>query len=520
VSNLPRWLEPLYTADEMRALDAWAIEDQGVPSLELMERAGAEVARVVTALAPAGPVRAVCGKGNNGGDGLVVVRLLHGIGIDAEALLLADPHDLSPDARANHDRLVQAGARWRTIDAGELPSALEGSGSIVDALLGTGFEGAPRPPLDAAIEALNGAAAPIVAVDMPSGVNASTGEVDGAGVRADVTVSFHAAKVGLWVHPGKAHAGRVETVDIGIPVAWGGSPAPGTAGLIGAQALARLAPRGPRSTKFSSGAVLVVGGSTGLTGAVCLTAMGAMRAGAGWVRVGVPASLNPIFEVKLTEVMSVPLDDENGALTSDAIGAAMAATDRADAVVLGPGLGRGAGSFALAQALAELVEKPLLVDADGLNALAESGLEGLAGRDHPTVLTPHAGELGRLLGRPSADVEAHRLAAAREAAQRSGAIVVLKGDDTLVAGPAGLTGVSMGGSPGLATAGTGDVLSGIAAAFLARGLDPFEAACAAVKVHADAGRGAAEALGAGSMIAGDVVDALPAAMPGSHGWGQ
>ena len=155
MSNLPRWLDPLYTADEMRALDAWAIEDQGVPSLELMERAGAEVARVVTALAPPGPVRAVCGKGNNGGDGLVVVRLLHGIGIDAEALLLADPHDLSPDARANHDRLVEAGAPWRTIDAGELPSALEGSGAIVDALLGTGFEGAPRAPLDAAIAAVN-----------------------------------------------------------------------------------------------------------------------------------------------------------------------------------------------------------------------------------------------------------------------------------------------------------------------------------------------------------------------------
>ena len=195
--------------------------------------------------------------------------------------------------------------------------------------------------------------------------------------------------------------------------------------------------------------------------------------------------------------------------------AVMAAAGRADAVVLGPGLGRVTDSFALAQGLAELVEKPLLLDADGLNALAQlglEGLEGLAGRDHPTVLTPHAGELGRLLGWPSADVEAHRLAAAREAAQRSGAIVVLKGDDTLVVEPVGLTGVSMGGSPGLATAGTGDVLSGIAAAFLAQGLDPFEAACAAVWVHGEAGRGAAEALGADSMIAGDVVDALPAVM--------
>ncbi|MGH2978616.1 MAG: NAD(P)H-hydrate dehydratase [Solirubrobacterales bacterium] len=524
MSAMPPWLDPLHTAAEMRALDAWAIADEGVPSLELMERAGGEVARSVTEVAPQGPVRAVCGKGNNGGDGLVVVRLLDGIGIDAEALLLADPHDLSADARANHERLAEAGGAWRVLDAGELPSALEGAGCVVDALLGTGFEGAPRAPLDAAIAAVNGADAHVVAVDMPSGVNASTGQVEGACVEADVTVTFHASKVGLWIHPGKAHAGRVEEVDIGIPVSWGGAPAPRTAGLIGARALARLAPRGPRSTKFTSGSVLVVGGSIGLTGAVCLTATGAMRAGAGWVRVGVPASLNEIFEVKLTEVMSLPLAEEGGALTLDAMEAVVEAAERADAVVLGPGLGRTAGSFALAQDLARLVDKPLLVDADGLNALAESGLEALAGRDAPTILTPHAGELGRLLGRPSADVEAHRLGAAGEAAARSGAVVVLKGDDTLVVPPDGVTGVSRGGTPALATAGTGDVLSGVAAAFLAQGLDPFEAACAAVRAHADAGRGAAAALGTRSVIAGDVLDALPAvlrdAASGSRGRGQ
>ena len=349
VSDFPRWLEPLYTADEMRALDAWAIEDQGVPSLELMERAGGEVARVVTALAPSGPVRAVCGKGNNGGDGLVVVRLLHGIGMDAEALLLADPHDLSPDARANHDRLVEAGAPWSALDAASCrrrsraPVAWSTRCSAPASRERRARRSTPR----SRPSTMPGAQ--VVAVDVPSGVNASTGEVEGACVRADVTVTFHAAKVGLWVHPGKEHAGRVETVDIGIPVAWGGSPEPRTAGLIGARAPARLAPRGPRSTKFSSGTVLVVGGSTGLTGAVCLTATGAMRAGAGWVRVGVPASLNPIFEVKLTEVMSVPLHDENGSLTLAAMDAVMEATVRADAVVLGPGLGREPDSFALAQ---------------------------------------------------------------------------------------------------------------------------------------------------------------------------
>jgi NAD(P)H-hydrate epimerase len=520
---LPSWLEPLYTAAEMRALDAWAIEEQGVPSLELMERAGGEVARVVTELARSGPVRAVCGKGNNGGDGLVVVRLLHGIGVEAEALLLADPRDLSPDARANHARLVNSNAPWRTIDAGELPSALEGSGCVVDALLGTGFEGSPRAPVDAAIAAIDDCDAPVVAVDVPSGVNADTGEGEGACVAADVTVTFQAAKVGLWVHPGKRGAGRVEVVDIGIPMAWGGAPEPRTAGLIGTRALARLVLRGAQSTKFSSGSVLVVGGSTGLTGAVCLTATAAMRAGAGWVRVGVPASLNEIFEVKLTEVMSVPLPDEDGLLAESAAGAVIEAAERADTVVLGPGLGRSDGTFALALAVAEQVQRPMVIDADGLNAVAAAGLERLAARAAPTIVTPHAGELGRLLGRPSAEVEAHRLPAAREAAARAGAIVVLKGDDTLVVPPEGAVGVSTGGSSALATAGTGDVLSGVCAAFLARGLDPFEAACAAVRAHADAGRELGERLGAESVVAGDVVEALPEVMrraaAGSRGRG-
>jgi NAD(P)H-hydrate epimerase len=524
MSALPPWLEPLYTAEEMRALDAWAIEDRGVPSLELMERAGGEVARAVTELAPQGPVRAVCGKGNNGGDGLVVTRLLHGIGIDAEALLLADPEDLSPDARANHTALVESGGRWRSVDAGELPSLLEGSGCLVDALLGTGFEGAPRRPLDAAISALNEADAPVVAVDVPSGVNASTGEVEGACVAADVTVTFHASKVGLWIRPGKERSGRVEQVDIGIPVRWGGAPPPGTAGLIGPRALARLVPRGPRSSKFSSGAVLVVGGSTGLTGAVCLAAMGAARAGAGWIRVGVPASLNAVFEVKLTEVMSVPLSDSGGLLTEQAAEEVADAAERADSVVLGPGLGRSDATFAHAMSVIERVDRPMVIDADGLNALADAGLERAAKRASPTILTPHAGELGRLLGRPSSEVEEHRLAAAQEAAARADAIVLLKGDDTLVVSPREVTAVSAGGSPALATAGTGDVLSGVIGAFLAQAMNPFEAACAGVRAHADAGREAAAALGTGSVIAGDVVKALPivlrAAASGSRGPGQ
>ena len=511
MSDSPRWLEPVYAADEMRALDAWAIEGQGVPSLDLMERAGGEVVRVVTAMAPDGPVRIVCGKGNNGGDGLVVARLLRARGLEAQALLLSGPGELSPDAHANFERLDEQA--WREAAAMELPALLEGSGVIVDAMLGTGFEGAPRAPLDAAIEAVNSAPAPVVAVDVPSGVNASTGEVEGACVHAQVTVTFHAAKVGLWVDPGKEHAGRVEVVAIGIPPARYGAPAARTAGLIGPGALDALPRRAAGSTKFSSGSVLVVGGSTGLTGAVCMTCAGGMRAGAGWVRAAVPGSLNAIFEVKLTEVMTVPLADRDGALLAEAGAAVLEASERADAVVLGPGLGRAPESFALAADLVARIDRPLLVDADGLNALAEAGIERAAGRAAPTVLTPHAGELGRLLGRPSAEIAAHRLAAAREAAARAGAIVLLKGDDTLVAPPRdGPVAISRGGAGALATAGTGDVLSGVLAAFLARGLDPYSAACAAVEAHRLAGREAARRMGAEAVIAGDVIDALPAAL--------
>jgi NAD(P)H-hydrate epimerase len=351
-----------------------------------------------------------------------------------------------------------------------------------------------------------------VAVDVPSGVDASTGVVAGACVRADATVTFHASKLGLWVHPGKSFAGRVEVVDIGIPT---DVPPPAEAGnkaaLIGPSVL-NLAPRrSADSTKFSSGSVLVVGGSTGLTGAVCLACDASMRAGAGWVRAAVPGSLNLVFEQKLTEVMTLPLSDTDGALDAANVDRVLEAAERAGSVVLGPGLGRAAKSFELARALVGALDRPLLIDADGLNALAGK-LELVAGRAAPTVLTPHAGELGRLLARASGEVSQRRLEHVRDAANRAQATVILKGDDSLVADPSGRVGVSPGGSPGLATAGTGDVLSGVIGAFLAKGLDPFEAACAGVHAHAQAGWIAAAELGADSVIASDVISALSAAL--------
>ena len=502
MSRLPDWLDPLYEADEMRAVDAWAIDEAGTPSLDLMERAGAGLARVTAAAAGDGPVCIAVGKGNNGGDGLVAARHLREDGHVVRVLAVAPPEELRGDAAANLERLP-----------GDPPEPfaaerLEGAGVVVDALLGTGFEGAPREPLAGAIEAINAQPAPVVACDVPSGVDASTGEVEGEAVRAAVTATFHGSKLGLWVEPGKTCAGRVEVVPIGVPR---GAPAPGRAGLISERVLA-LYPRRPRSgSKFESGVVVVAGGSLGLTGAPTMAALSAARAGAGYVQVAVPRSAQQVVELRLLEQMTRGLPDQDGAHTPDGVDDLAAMAERAGAVVLGPGLGRSEGAVEFARRAAREIEAPLLVDADGLNAHAGK-LELFRERSGPTVLTPHAAELGRLLGLEPEEVEAQRLACARRAAELSGAVVLLKGDDTIVAQPGGPVAVSPGGSAALATAGTGDVLSGLVGALLAKRLGPFEATALGALAHGLAGRAAAERLGADHVLAGDVIDALPAGL--------
>jgi len=502
--TLPDWLEPLPDAGEQRALDEWAIGERGIPGVELMERAGTGLAELVSRRAPTGRVAVVCGKGNNGGDGLVAARVLRGQGREVDVLILAAPDEYQGDARANLDRLP--GAPPQTF----APGLLAGAGAIVDAILGTGFAGEPRAPAAGAIEAINQARddAVIVACDVPSGVDGSSGVVTGAAVRAHATATFHAAKPGLWIAPGKQHAGEVGVVDIGIPP---GGPATPRIGLIRLEVLDGIPRRGAESTKFAAGSVLVCGGSPGLTGAPCMASEAAMRAGAGYVTACVPASLHAIFEGRLLEVMTVPLRDIGGALQPTAVGDAVERAARADAVVLGPGLGREPGAVRFARGLASALELPLLLDADGLNAHAGE-LDALADRTAPTVLTPHPGELGRLLAIESRAVQARRLECARRAATEAKAIVVLKGDDTIVAHPDGRVAVSPGGAPALATAGTGDVLSGVIGAFLSKRMDPFHAACAGVFAHVSAGRFAAATIGPEGVIASDVIDALPRAI--------
>jgi hydroxyethylthiazole kinase-like uncharacterized protein yjeF len=501
MSPLPDWLTPLPDAEAMRATDRWAIEDLGIPSLQLMERAGEGLAALVWDVSPTGPAAIVCGRGNNGGDGLVVARLLHRAGREVRVLLVADPDELRGDAAANLERLP--------VDPEPFAAdRLEGAAVIVDAVLGTGTTGPPREPIAGVIAAMDDAGAPVVAADVPSGVDASTGAVPGRAVHAAATATFAAAKPGLWIAPGKSHAGRVAVIDIGIP---DGAPVRTAAGLIDEAVLALVPRRDAAGTKFTSGHVIVAGGSRGLTGAPTLAALGAMRAGAGYVTVLAPGSEQPVLAIKLTEAMTRALPDRAGHHVPHGADAVLEATERGGALVLGPGLGRTEDAQAFARDVARRAEIALVLDADGLNAHA-GDLESIAARSAPTVLTPHAGELARLLGTDSAAVEAQRLESARDAARRSQAIVVLKGDDTIVATPEGVAAVNPLSAPMLATAGTGDVLSGVLGALLSKGMDPFAAAAAGVRMHAAAGRLAGERIGPDGVIAGDVAAALPAVL--------
>lgn len=498
--------ESLYDADAMRTLDRWAMDDRGVPGLELMEAAGRGLAELVAELAPDGRVVVVCGAGNNGGDGYVAARLLRTWGRDVTVLTAMQQPPAAGDAATNAQRLPGAPAvPWD-------PALLDGAAVIVDCLLGTGASGTPRPPFASIIDAINAGGVPVVAADLPSGVDAGSGEVAGVAIRAVATATFAAAKAGLWIAPAKQHAGEIRVIALPYPDRWPVAP---SARLLGADSLAGIPRRGTASTKFTSGHVLVAGGSRGLSGAPCLAAAAAMRSGAGYVTACVPAGLRDIVETRLAEVMCADLPGPDSHHGPENVATIIERAElRRGALVLGPGLGRAPEAAAFARELAAAAQVPLVIDADGLNAHS-GGLGELAQRSHATVLTPHAGELARLLGCAGEDVARARLDHARRAAEAAGAVVVLKGDDTLIVGPdAGAPfAISAGDAPGLATAGTGDVLAGMIGALLAAGMAAAEAAEAAVFLHAAAGRAAAARVGsAAAVIASDVVAELGPAL--------
>uniref|UniRef100_A0A832MKK6 Bifunctional NAD(P)H-hydrate repair enzyme n=1 Tax=Eiseniibacteriota bacterium TaxID=2212470 RepID=A0A832MKK6_UNCEI len=511
----------LLTASQMRALDRATIA-AGVPGATLMERAGAGVAAALEARY--GPplalrVLVLAGPGHNGGDGFVAARHLHAAGAAVRVGLVGARDRVAGDARVHLARLEAAGVAVEPADTEEAIARLVGGTDgwefALDALLGTGAEGEPRGAIAAAVQALrelDERGTRVVAVDLPTGVSADTGAIARRAVRADLTVTFGAAKRGHWLYPGRAFCGALEVVDIGLlPPADRAAEAPVEV-LTEAEAAALVPVRDPRAHKGSVGRVVVVGGATGLSGAVALAARAATRAGAGYVQCCVPRGLNDVLEVKLTEEMTIPCAEGAArALAPAALASVRDALARADAMLLGSGLSRDPGAAALARALLDARAVPTVLDADGLNAVDGAALAA-ATAGAPLVLTPHVGEMARLTGLSTAEVEAGRIDLAIEWARRWGAVVVLKGAPTVTAAPDGFAAVNPTGNPGLATAGTGDVLAGAIAALLAQGLTPWDAARLGVYAHGLAGDAAAAAQGVHGMNAGDVLEELPRAL--------
>jgi ADP-dependent NAD(P)H-hydrate dehydratase / NAD(P)H-hydrate epimerase len=460
-------LEPLYTAAEMRAVE----ERYPGTVEELMERAGRAVAdHALEDFGNARTYTVVCGGGSNGGDGRIAAQLLEEAG--REVLVVeAKPEDEEKE--------------------------LGDPDVLIDALFGTGFEGEPRPEAARLIQQMNDLGAPVLAVDLPSGVNASTGEVAGAAVDADLTVTFHGEKVGQHVTPGAYLVGYLEVADIGL------EPMETQHARITREILELVPRRSPEDTKYSSGHVVVIGGSPGLSGAPCLSALAALRADAGYVTLAGPKPIVPVFENWVLEAVKRPLPaSAYGLMTDAAIDPALELAAKAGAVAVGPGLGRSEGTRALVRGLLAEAPLPVVVDGDALWELEPDDWPA------PRVLTPHSGELARLLGEESSWVDAHRLEAVRRAVERFDCVVLLKGTGTLIAAP-GKRVLVNGGHPSLATAGTGDVLTGIIGAFLAKGVEPRLATAAAATAHHWA---AIEASVDAGLIASDLLDALPAAL--------
>ncbi len=472
-----------------------------------MERAGAALAAEASALTPEGPVVVVAGKGNNGGDGWVAARLLREAGREVSVVSCAIPGELPSPADEAAETAVSAGVPWvHAADQGAVAIALGDAAVAIDALLGIGGTGAPREPTSELIEALADAGVPVVSADVPSGVDADTGAVPGVAVEARSTVTFGALKRGLVLEPGAAHAGEVVVADIGL-----GEPE--TAGALEVwqwEEYSGLMPRPVSSDhKGSRGRLLVAGGSEGLLGAVVLACSAALRAGAGYVTAAVPAPYVSALEGALTCAVKVATPWEDGGPGAGWAEAISEAAARADAVVLGNGAGRDPRTAEAVRGLVSGIRVPLVLDADGLHALGDD-LGPLRERTEPCVITPHAAEAARLLGCDTAEVLGDRVEAAR---RLSGGPVtcLLKGPRSLIAGE-GRTVVNMTGGPGLATAGTGDVLAGIVGTLLAQGLSALDAAVLGTYLHGMAGDAAADALTPVCCTASDVITYLPNAV--------
>jgi len=541
--RLPPLETRLVSAAEMAAIDRATIQGRGIPSLALMERAGRESAKRIAAwwkpaaragvggakgrgagaARPAvrpgarGVALVLAGRGNNGGDGFVASRHLKAAGFSVRVLVAAEEGALSTDARVTADACARARIPITFLPdprgwgpGSEAAVAAAGAAFLVDALLGTGAAGAPRGAIAAAIEMAAASDRPIVSIDIPSGVDATSGHAERPSIRAELTITLGISKIGLALEPGRTHAGEIEVVDIGIPpdVLSGSAPQMLVADLGWARSL--LPPRPLDAHKGSMGRVLVVGGSAGMMGAIAMASEAVLRAGAGYSIAAVPASCVDVLESRVVEVVKRGLPETAArSLGMGALEPILAEALRADVVAIGPGASRDPETEELLRALVERIEGPMILDADALNAF--EGRE-LKRRHGPLIVSPHFGEAARMTGGTTADVARDPAGWARGFASRSGAIVCLKATPMIVAAPSEPLVLNASGNPGMATAGAGDVLTGTIAGLLAQGMDAPEAAVLGCTVHGLAGDVAAQRHGMRGMTAPDILAALPAAL--------
>lgn len=502
----------------MRRLDKTAIEHFGIPGIVLMENASRGVFEVIASAV--GDVRGkraliVCGKGNNGGDGFAAARHLHNAGAAPTVALAAARKEIAGDAAVNL-RVCEKLKIPITIIGAEAAAKkfagmIRGADFVVDALLGTGVRGPVKPLFASIIGAVNEFGGEIFAVDVPSGLSVDDGKVHNICVRATRTVTFGMPKIGLYVYPGAEFAGKVYVVDIGIPVGV----------LSRVDSRVELTPRGLLKRAFAPpergahkgdcGKLLIVGGSRGMSGAAALAAAAALRTGAGLVYIAAPESLANIIDRKITEGVVLPMPESGGALCETALPALVERAARVDAMVLGPGIGLTDGVRKIVAGLLRSVNAPLIIDADALNVV--SAAPGILSKTRrPAIVTPHAGEMARLTSLSAADVQGARLETAVGFARQRKTITLLKGAYSIIASPRGEVRINPTGNPGMATAGSGDVLSGIIGALAARGVEPFDAAAAGAWLHGAAGDLAAATAGQRGMTASDIVRKIPAAL--------
>jgi NAD(P)H-hydrate epimerase len=498
----------------MREIDRKAIEEFGVPSLDLMEKAGAGAAHVIVSsgLERGARVVILCGKGNNGGDGFVCGRYLQQLGASVICWAIAERDELSSDTLRNLVSAEDAGVVVKRFRPGEsepeLVRDLAEAACAADALLGTGAKGKLRDPIRRLARILNESERRVFALDMPTGMNADSGAVDSDCVRCFMTITFGFPKRGLYALPGRDLCGDITVVDLGYPEE---SVDVSTGVLLWEEIRYMLPLRDPRGHKGTFGRVIVVAGSPGMTGAACLSAEAALRSGAGLVKLVVPEGLANLCATKLTEVMvfGVP-QSEFGTFGPDSLNELAPFLGEADSVLLGPGLSTKEPAVSFVHTVLPKLRKPLVLDADGLNALENgpsSAIESLS--KHASVLTPHPGELGRLVNRKPAELVKDSVGSARAAASHFRCDVIFKATPAIVASPDGTTDICSLGNDGMATAGSGDVLAGLLAGLLAQGYDPPTAARVGVMVHGRAGDICRGEFGRRGMTAGDMLRCLP-----------